>query len=236
MPRKPPFKHHRFPCEIILCAVRWYLRYPLSYQDVVDLLAERGISVDRSIVYRWVQKFAPEITKRTEKHFCRASVDWHVDETYICVGGKWRYLWRAIDANGQMIDFRLTARRDAKAAKAFLNKAIERVRLHRPVIIVTDKAPTYRRVIREINHRYDPHFDSIRHIDRKWRNNLIESDHAAVKRILGYHQNFRSLRSAKATLSGIETIRTIKRGHIQHRQPGILGEIAFIDALFNGSA
>jgi len=236
MPRKSPLKHHRFPCEIILCAVRWYLRYPLSYQDVVDLLSERGISVDRSTVYRWVQKFAPEVTIRTEKHLRRASVDWHVDETYIRVGGKWRYLWRAIDASGQMIDFRLTARRDAKAAKAFLNKAIERVRLRRPIIIVTDKAPTYRRVIREINHRYDPHFDSIRHIDRKWRNNLIESDHAAMKRILGYRQSFRSLRSAKATLSGIETIRTIKRGHIQHRQPGVLGEIAFIDALFNGSA
>jgi IS6 family transposase len=142
------------------------------------------------------------------------------------------HLWRAVDANGQMVDFRLTARRDAKAAKAFLNKAIERVRLHRPVTIVTDKAQTYRRVIREINHRYDPHFDSIRHIDRKWRNNLIESDHAAMKRLLGYRQSFRSLRSAKATLSGIETIRTIKRGNIHHKQPGVRGEIKFISQLF----
>lgn len=136
MRRKLQFKDHRFPHAIILCAVRWYLRFPLSYQDVVDLLAERGITVDRSTVYRWVIKFGPEITKRTEKHLRRASVDWHVDETYIRVGGKWRYLWRAIDANGpppgtlqcpagqRMVDFRLTARRDAKAAKAFLNKAI----------------------------------------------------------------------------------------------------------------
>ena len=92
-----------------------------------------------------------------------------------------------------MVDFRLTARWDAKATKAFLNKSIERVRLHRPVTIVTDKAHSYRRVIREINHRYDPHFDNIRHIDRKWRSNLIESDHAAVKRLLGYRQSFRSL-------------------------------------------
>jgi len=139
MPRTSPFKHRRFPREIILCAVRCYLRYPLSYQDVVDLLAERGITVDRSTMYRWVQKVGPELTKRTEKHLRRASVDWHVDETYIRVGGKWRYLWRTIDANGQMIDFRLTARRDAKAAKVFLNKAIERVRLHRLVTICTDK-------------------------------------------------------------------------------------------------
>ena len=235
MPRSSLFKQHRFPREIILCAVRWYLRYPLSYQDVVDLLAERGITVDRSTVFRWVQKFSPEMMKRTEKHLRRASVDWHVDETYIRVGGKWRYLWRVIDANGQMVDFRLTARRDAKSAKAFLNNAIERVRLHRPVTIVTDKAQAYRRVIREINHRYDPHFDSIRHIDQKWRNNLIEGDHAAMKRLLGYRQSFRSLRTAKATLSGIETVRTIKRGHIHHKEPGVRGEIAFIAGLFDAT-
>ncbi|WP_282121158.1 IS6 family transposase [Ruegeria atlantica] len=232
MSRKSPFKHLRFPRKIILCAVRWYLRFPLSYQDVVDLLAERGVDVDRSTVFRWVQKFGPDLAKRTEKHLRRASVDWHVDKTYIRVGGKWRYLWRAVDANGQMVDFWLTARRDAKAAKAFLNRAIERVRLHRPVTIVTDKAPAYRRVIHEINRRYDPRFDSIRHIDRKWRNNLIESDHAALKRLLEYRQSFQSLRSAKATLSGRETIRTIKRGHIYYKQPGVIAEIQFIARLF----
>ncbi|WP_233494864.1 transposase [Ruegeria sp. A3M17] len=131
-----------------------------------------------------------------------------------------------------MVDFRLTARRDVNAAKTFLNEAIERVRLHRPVTIVTDKAYAYPRVIREINHRYDPHFDSIRHIDRQWRNNLVESDHAAMKRPLGYRQRFRSLRTAKATLSEIETIRTIKRGHICHKQPGVRREIDFISYLF----
>ena len=232
MARIAPFKHHRFPRDVILCAVRWYLRFSLSYQDVVDLLAERGVTIDRSTVFRWVQKFGPELTTRTERHIRRASLDWHVDETYIRVGGKWRNLWRAIDANGQMVDFRLTAKRDARAARAFLDKAIERVRLYRPVSICTDKAHTYRRVIREINFEYDPHFESIRHIDRKWRNNRIESDHAALKRILGYRQSFRSLRTAKATLSGIETIRTIKRGHIHNKEPGVAGEIKFLSQLF----
>lgn len=233
MPRRSPFKHHRFPRDVILRAVRWYLRYPLSYRDVVDLLAERGVAVDRSTVFRWVQKFGPELTRRTERHLRRASLDWHVDETYIRVGGKWRYLWRAIDANGQMVDFRLTARRDARAAKAFLRKAIERVRLHRPVSICTDKAPTYRKVIQDENQRYDPMFESITHVDRKWRNNLIESDHAAMKRLLGYRQCFRSLRTAKATLSGIETIRTIKQDHVHHKLPGVHGEIDFIGRLFD---
>ncbi len=236
MSRKSPFKHHRFPAVIILCAVRMYLRYPLSYQDVVDLLAESGLEVTRSTVFRWVQKFGPELAKRTETHIRRCSLNWHVDETYIRVGGKWRYLWRAVDANGQMIDFRLTARRDTKAARAFLKHAIERVRLHRPATICTDKAPTYARVIREINHRYDPHFDSITHIDRKWQNNRIESDHAALKRLFGYRQSFRSLRTAKAALQGYEAIRTIKRGHICNKQPGVRGEIAFVRNLFDLAA
>lgn len=236
MLRKAPFKGHRFPSLIIICAVRMYLRYPLSYQDVADLLAERGVDVDRLSVFRWVQKFGPELAKRTERHLRRSSQNWHVDETYIRVGGKWRYLWRAIDANGQLVDFRLTARRDAKAAKAFLNKAIERVLLHRPVSICTDKAPTYRKVIREINYEYDPHFDCITHIDKKYRSNRIESDHAALKRLLGYRQSFRSLRSAKATLQGVEAIRTIKNGHIQTRQPGVRGEIAFVHQLFGLAA
>ncbi|MEP4037922.1 IS6 family transposase [Pseudophaeobacter sp.] len=232
MPNNQPFKRHRFPSAIILCAVRMYLRYPLSYQDVADLLGERGLDVDRSTVFRRGQKFGPEIAKRTEKHLRRASLNWHVDESYIRVGGKWCYLWRAIDAHGQLVDFRLTARRDAKAAKAFLNKAIERVRLHRPVSNCTDKAPTYRKVIREINHRYDPHFDYITHLDRKYLNNRVESDHAALKRLLGYRQSFRSLRTAKATLRGIETIRTIKNGHVQTKQSGVRGEIVFVQSLF----
>ena len=209
------------------------LGYPLSYQDVADLLGERGVDVDRSTVFRWVQKLGPELAKRTEGHLQRASLNWHADETYIRVGGKWRYLWRAIDENGQLVDFRLTARCDAKAAKAFLNRVIERVRLHRPVSICTDEAPTYRRVIREINNQYDPHFDYIVHVDKKYRNNRVESDHTALKRLLGYRQSFRSLRSAKATLQGMETI---KSGHIQNRQLGALGEVTFVSQLFSVAA
>ncbi len=91
MPRKSPFKHHRFARDIILCAVRWYLCYPFSSQDGVDLLDARGVMVDRSTMYRWVQKFGPELTKRTGKYLRRASVDWHVTETYTRVGGKCRW-------------------------------------------------------------------------------------------------------------------------------------------------
>nr|WP_254694098.1 transposase [Sulfitobacter sp. SK012] len=135
-----------------------------------------------------------------------------------------------------MDDFRLTARRDAKAAKAFLFKTIERVRLHRPVLIITNKVPTYYKVICEINHCYDPYFDGIRHIDKKWRNNRIESDHAALKRLLGHRQRFRSLPTAKATLKGIETTGTIKNQHIHNPHPGVQGEVGFVKNLFRTAA
>ena len=119
----------------------------------------------------------------------------------------------------RLILFRLTARRDAKAAKAFLKQALETVRLYRPVSICTDKAPGCRKVIQELNHSHDPNLESIGHIDRKYRNNRIESDHAALKRLPGIRQSFRTLASAKATPKGVETIRTIKNGHIETRLP-----------------
>ena len=103
---------------------RWYLRYPLSYQDVVDLLEERETTIDRSTVYRWVQKFGPELIKRTEKRLRRPSVDWHVDETYVRVGGKWRYLLRAIDANGQMVDSASPHDGTRKPQKPFLTRRL----------------------------------------------------------------------------------------------------------------
>ncbi|MEP3299248.1 MAG: IS6 family transposase [Pseudoruegeria sp.] len=211
-------------------------RVPFSYQDVVDLLSERDLNGDRPTVFRWVLKLGPELSKRTEKHLSRSSQNWHVDETYIRGGGKWCYLWRTIDVNGQLVDFRLTARRDAKAARASLNKAIERVRLDRPTSICTGKTPTYRKVIREMNRRYDPHFDHITHINKKYRNNRVESDHAALKKLLGYQQSFRSLRHAKTTLQGMEAIRMIKIRHIQNPQPSVRREVAFATQLFGLAA
>ncbi|WP_081536261.1 IS6 family transposase [Rhodovulum sp. P5] len=228
--RRDPFKGHRFPPDIILLAVRWHCRFPLSYQDVTDLLAERGITVDRATLFRWVQKFGPEIARRAYNHRSWRGLNWHVDEAYVRVGGKWRYLWRAVDQNGQFIGFRLAARRDAKAAKAVLKQAIEHVRLYRPVSICTDKAPGYRKVIEDLNHQLDPHFDS------KWRNNRIESDHAALKCLLGTRQSLRSMRTAKATLIWIETIRTIKKGQIAGKDEGVLGEIAIVRNLFGEAA
>jgi IS6 family transposase len=140
-----------------------------------------------------------------------------------------------VDHRGQLVDFRLTARRDAKAAKAFLRQAKDNARLYQPMTIVTDKAPTYARVIGDWNmtNFLD---DPILHVDRKWRNNIVESDHAAMKRPTTPGKGFQSLRTAKATRKGIEAIRTIKRGHVTGRQIGITGEVSFVNGLFGLAA
>ena len=131
-----------------------------------------------------------------------------------------------------MIDVRLTARRDAKAARASLRKAIAQVGLHRPATICTDRALTYRKVIQDENRHDDPPFDSIPHIDRTWRNNRIGSDRAALKRLLGCRQSFLSLSPAEQTLRGIEAIRTLKNHDIDDMKPGVQGEIALAHEMF----
>jgi IS6 family transposase len=228
---KNPSKRHRYPRDIILLAVRWYCRYSLSYRNVRDLIAERGIKVDAATIYRWVQKFGPDIAQRSFKHRSWRGLDWHVDETYLRVNGRWRYLWRAVDQHGQLIDFRLTARRDTAAARAFFRQARDTVRLYQPLSITTDKAPTYYRIIKELNRQRLPG-EEIFHCDRKYLNNRIESDHAALKRFLNPKGSFRSLKSAKSTLRAIEAFRTIKRGHINTELNGVRGEIQFVAMLF----
>ena len=111
------FKWRQFEPEVILLAVGWYLRFSLSYRDVEELLAERGLSVDHVTVWRWVQRYAPEMERRLRSKLKPTNDSWRVDETYIRVKGKWRYLYRAVDSSGATLDFLLSARQDAAAAK-----------------------------------------------------------------------------------------------------------------------
>src|SRR5258707_10868517 len=117
-----PFKGRQYSGEVILTAVRWYLRYPLAYEHVAELLAERGLAVDASCIWRWVQAYAAELNKRCRPHLKATNKSYRVDETYIKVKGQEKYLYRAVDSTGQTIDFLLTAKRDAAAAKRFFRK------------------------------------------------------------------------------------------------------------------
>ena len=126
MPITPnnPFKWRHFPGEVILLCVRWYLRYPLAYEHVSELLVERGVAVHPTCIWRSVQTYAPELNKRCRPHLKPTNKSYRTDETYIKVKGDDKYLYRAVDSTGQTIDFLLTAKRDAAAAKRFFRKAL----------------------------------------------------------------------------------------------------------------
>ncbi len=129
----------RFPAAVILGAVRWSLRFPISYRDLERMLADRGVAVDHVTLFRWVQRFAPELEKRLRPHLRPCRGPWHVDETYLRVGGEWRYLYRAVDGTGQTIDFLLSARRDKQAARRFFRQALGRDNTRNPRVVVTDR-------------------------------------------------------------------------------------------------
>ena len=143
------FAGFRFPPDVIVLAVRWYLRYGLSYRDLEELLVERGVEVDHVTVYRWVQRFTPLLAEAARP--CRHAVGdrWQVDETYVKVAGRWRYIYRAIDQFGQVVDVFVSPRRDAKEAHRFFERAMGATKVT-PIEVTTDKAPVDPAVLEEL--------------------------------------------------------------------------------------
>lgn len=125
--RPSVFRGRHFQDELIVLCVRWYLRYSLSYRDLEEMMAERGLSVDHSTIARWVLRYAPILNERLRRHLRRTNRSWRVDETYVRVGGVWTYLYRALDSEGNTIEFMLSPYRDCTAAKHFLQLALGRV-------------------------------------------------------------------------------------------------------------
>ena len=144
------FRGRHFREEIIVLCLRWYLRYPLSYRNLEEMMAERGLSVDHSTIARWVLHYAPILNKRIQRRMRNRNRSWRVDETYIRVPGRWTYLYRAIDSDGNTIDFRLSLKRDYTAAKTFLRLALSRAGAIRPRVINVDGHASYPRVIKEL--------------------------------------------------------------------------------------
>ena len=145
-----PFKGRQHPGELIILCVRLYLRYPLSYEQVAELAAERGVEVDASCIWRWVHVYSPELNKRCRSHLKPANKSYRIDETYIKVEGEDKYLYRAVDSTGQTIDFLLTAKRDTTAAKRFPRNAIEASGNGKPRVVNVDKNPAYPSAIQEL--------------------------------------------------------------------------------------
>ena len=148
MPELPAFAGYRIPPEVILLAVRWYLGFGLSYRDLEELLAERRIDVDHVTLYRWVQRFTPVLIDAARP--CRHAVGsrWFVDETYVKVAGVWRYVYRAVDQHGQVIDVYVSVRRDIAAVRTFFAAALS---VHgQPDEVVTDRVPALAHIIAEL--------------------------------------------------------------------------------------
>jgi transposase-like protein len=199
------------------------------------MMEERGVNVDPSTIFRWVQRYAPEIEKRARRYQGFRSGSWRVDETYVRVGGKWKYLFRAVDKHGQLVDFVLSDRRNTRAAYRFLRKALKTVSDHPPSSITTDKLASYPKAIRRLQKESLLSKD-VEHRTSKYLNNIIEADHGALKRVIRPTCGFQRMKTASATLKGFEVMRMIRRGHCVLTQPGAAGEIRLVNQLFGVAA
>jgi transposase, IS6 family len=237
MTKRPAvFKWRQSEPEIILCAVRWYLRYSLSLRDVKELLIERGVGADHTTVWRWVQRYAPEFDQWMPRHLKSTNKSWRVDETYIRVKGRWCYLYRAIDSAGATIDFLLSALRDADAAKRLFGSALKDPSHPQPRVINTDMAAIYSSAIPDIKKdgtlrrrcRYRPVQDL---------NNILEQDHRAIKRRVNAKPGFREFQAARRTIQGYEAINILRKGQVR-RVSGedVRRKNRFIDRLFELAA
>ncbi|WP_027156483.1 IS6 family transposase [Methylobacter luteus] len=204
------FKGHRIEKAIILICIRWYLAYPLSYRNLEEMMAERGVTIDHSNIYRWIQKFTPKLEaafRKSKKHSVGKS--WRMDEMVIKIKGQWMYLYRTVDKEGQTIDFLLTAHRNKKAALRFLKKAVRQHGLSDKVAIDKSGANT---AALETFQEETGHKIEIR--QSKYLSNRIEQDHRAIKRIVRPMLAFKTFASARCTLRGIELMHMIKKGQM----------------------
>jgi IS6 family transposase len=212
------------------------VRYPLSYEHVAELLAERGLEVDASCIWRWVQTYAPEINKRCRPHLKPTNKSYRIDETYLRIKGKDRYLYRAVDSTGQTIDFLLTAKRDTAAAKRFLVKAMEASGSAMPRVINVDKNPAYLAAVEAL--KADGTVPRrVRLRQCKYLNNIIEQDHRTVKKRVWLAKGYGSFQSAWRTLRRIETMHMINKGRVRWLAKGdTVGQAHFVGELFGIAA
>ncbi len=203
-------KRMRFPIEVILVCIRWYAAYPLSYRHLEEMMEERGVSVDHSTVSRWATRFLPLLENIFRRKYNRSvGRSWRMDETYIKVKGAWKYLYRAVDKEGNTVDFLLTAKRDKAAAMRFFKKAINSN--YMPEKVAMDKSGANKAAIDQIIKDNDTSI-VVRQI--KYLNNIVEQDHRAVKRITKPMLGFKSFQSAKNILAGIELMHMIRKGQM----------------------
>jgi transposase-like protein len=230
------FKGRQFTAEIILWAVRWYLQFPISYRDLERMLADWGVLVDHTTLFRWIQAYAPELDKRVRPHLRMTNGSWRVDETYIRVKGRWVYLYRAVDAAGQTIDFLLSAKRDAAAARRFFRKALKQLHTVNPRTITVDKNAAYPIAASALKQE-GTLWRCTKLRQMKFLNNIVEQDHRHIKRLVRPGLGFKSFVSASQTIAGYEVMAMIRKGQVVSAPANDMqAQSDFIAALFSAAA
>ncbi|HGM6748227.1 IS6 family transposase [Serratia ureilytica] len=229
------FKGRHFQRDVILWAVRWYDKFGIRYRELQEMLAERSENVDHTTIYRWVQRYASEMEKRL-RWYWRTPTDlnpWHIDETYVKANGRRAYLYRAIDNCGRTIDFYLSSRRNSKAVYRFLSKNFNNVKKWQITrFINTDKASTYGRALALLKHE-DRCPPDVGHRQIKYRNNAIECDRGKLKRIIGATLGFKSMKTAYATIKGVEVMHALSKGQASVFYYGdLVGEMRVLSRVF----
>ena len=226
------FKYKHFNGIVILWAVRWYLKYGISYRDLQEMLNERGICINHSTIYRWVIQYSSKLKEKLYPY--RRGIYYQtlrVDETYIKVKGQWKYLYRAVTKDGSTVDFYLSHTRNTQAAKRFLNKVLKNYKYDYPSKINTDLNPAYNEAMRQI--KANPKYSHIEHRKVKYLNNIIEQDHGKLKRLIKPMLGFKTMKSALVTITGYEWMRMFKKDQFNYKT--ILNnqtEVEFIHKLF----
>src|SRR5580692_11684830 len=225
------FKGRQFTAAVILWAVRWYLMFPISYRDLELMLLDRGVAVDHSTIFRWIQAYAAELEKRIRPHLRLSNGSWRVD-AYVRVKGRWTYLYRAVDSRGQTIDFLLSVKRDAEAAKRFFRKALAQPHTANPRTITVDKNAAYPKAAAEMKKAGELwRCSQLRQV--KYLNNIVEQDHWRVKRLTGPGLSFGGFWTARRTLAGYEAMAMIRKGQVWNiGGRDIKAQTRFIASLF----
>ncbi len=208
------FKGLQYPKSVNLYAVFFYLRYGVSYRDLEEIMAERGVKVDHATLNRWVVKYSPLIAANAQAQKKPTAISWRMDETYIKVRGKWTYLYRAVDRDGQTLDFMLSERRDTAAARRFFKRAVGTNGV--PDRIAIDKSGANLTGLQSLNVilKFTGTGRIIKIVQSKYLNNIVEQDHRFIKKITRPMLGFKSFHSATATLAGIETAHMIRKGQL----------------------
>jgi transposase-like protein len=221
---KELFKGRHFERDIIILCVRWYLRYKLSYRDLVEMMAERGLAVSHTTIMRWVQRFVPAFEKRWNRYARMTGRAWRMDETSVKIRGQGVYLYRAVDRDGNTVDFRLSPKRDVAAAKAFLRKALK-TQGRVPMSITLDGYAASHRAVREMPVE-DVIWKDTKLRSSKYLNNMIEQDHRGVKSRIAPMLGFKIFKRAALTIAGIELLHRIRKGQFDLGSLGVQGQIA----------